>query len=100
MNWLQKLQSRWKVNNLFHVVIILIVFGLTGSTVAYLTKPVFRYFFDEWTPAWAWVAYMILILAMYNLFLLFFGLIFGQFSFFWNFEKRFFKGIASILKGK
>jgi hypothetical protein len=31
-----------------------------------------------------------LILPVYNVFLLFYGFVFGQFRFFWNFEKRFF----------
>ena len=36
------------------------------------------------------VLYYVLILPVYNLFLLVYGALFGQFRFFWEFEKRFF----------
>jgi len=36
------------------------------------------------------VLYYVLILPVYNLFLLIYGALFGQFKFFWAFEKRFF----------
>ncbi len=40
---------------------------------------------------WFSVLYYILILPVYNVFLLIYGALFGQFKFFWEFEKRFFK---------
>jgi hypothetical protein len=36
------------------------------------------------------VLYYVLILPLYNVVLLIYGALFGQFSFFWAFEKRFF----------
>ena len=39
---------------------------------------------------WFSVLYYVLILPVYNLLLLAYGALFGQFSFFWAFEKRFF----------
>jgi hypothetical protein len=42
---------------------------------------------------WASITYFILILPVYNVFLLFYGFVFGQFKFFWEFEKKFFKRI-------
>lgn len=89
--WTDKLKERWKVKNTFQVILILIVFACTGTTVALIAKPLLRALFQrEDTPAWATVLYYVLILPIYNIFLLLFGLLFGQFSFFWNFEKRFF----------
>lgn len=89
--WLDKLKERWKVPGTFQVLIILLVFACTGTTVALLAKPLLRAIFspDE-VPIWAKVVYYILILPVYNIFLLMYGFIFGQFAFFWNFEKRFF----------
>ncbi|MBL7848478.1 MAG: prolipoprotein diacylglyceryl transferase [Cyclobacteriaceae bacterium] len=89
--WTDKLKERWKVKNTFQVILILIVFACTGTTVALIAKPLLRALFQrEDTPTWATVLYYVLILPIYNIFLLLFGLLFGQFSFFWNFEKRFF----------
>lgn len=79
------------MKNTFQVIIILVVFACTGTTVALIAKPLLHAVFQrEETPAWATILYYVLILPIYNVFLLIFGLLFGQFSFFWNFEKRFF----------
>ena len=89
--WTDKLKERWNVKNTFQVVIILLVFACTGTTVALLAKPLLHAIFDpQEVPAWATVLYYVLILPLYNVFLLLYGLLFGQFNFFWNFEKRFF----------
>lgn len=90
-HWTERLRDRWKVKNTFQVVIILLVFTSTGTTVALIAKPLLRAIFQpDAVPLWATILYYILILPIYNVFLLFYGLIFGQFRFFWSFEKRFF----------
>lgn len=89
MNFLERLKNRWNLSSLWQVVIVLIVFALTGFSVMFLKKPIF-----EWigtNPDYELffsILYYILILPVYNLILLFYGLIFGQFQFFWNFEKK------------
>lgn len=93
-HWTERLRDRWKVKNTFQVFIILIVFTCTGTTVALIAKPLLRAIFEpEDVPLWATILYYVLILPIYNVFLLFYGLIFGQFMFFWNFEKRFFSRV-------
>lgn len=99
MSWISRLQDRWKVKSVFQVVIILIVFACTGFTVLLIKRPLFAYWFPEGeVPLTASIAYWILILPVYNLFLLFYGFIFGQFRFFWDFEKRFFTRLFSNFK--
>jgi hypothetical protein len=99
MNWLDKLKDRWKVGSILQVVVILIVFSCTGFTVLFLKRPIFAYLFEGGdVPIWATVVYYILILPVYNVFLLFYGFVFGQFQFFWNFEKRFFARITGNSK--
>ena len=89
MNWIEKLKERWKVKGALQVIIILGVFACTGLSVMLLKRPIFTYLFNAGPmPFWATVVYYILILPIYNLFLLLYGFIFGQFYFFWNFEKR------------
>ena len=91
MSWLDSLKERWKLGSLFQVVVVLVVFTCTGLTVLFLKRPLFTWFFgDGEIPVWASIVYYILILPVYNVFLLFYGFVFGQFRFFWNFEKRFF----------
>lgn len=101
MSWIDKLQTRWKVGSTFQVIIILIVFACTGFTVFFLKQPLLQYLFHGSSrPLWASIVYYILILPVYNLFLLLYGWVFGQFDFFWEFEKRFFSKIFSNFKQK
>lgn len=96
MNWTEKLQRRWKAKSIFQVMVILTVFAFTGTTVTFLAKPILEFLFAPATiPLWAKIVYFILVLPIYNVFLLVYGLAFGQFRFFWNFEKRFFGRIFS-----
>ena len=88
--WIEKLKNRWHVKSGFQVIIILIVFACTGFTVMFIKPPITRLLFHEGHPVWFSILYWILILPIYNLFLLFYGFVFGQFKFFWEFEKRFF----------
>jgi hypothetical protein len=100
MGWLHRLQERWNVGNVWQVVSILIVFACTGLTVVAVMRPTLHFFFGPEIPMWGKVLYYILILPIYNLVLLFYGFIFGQFRFFWEFEKRFFKRMRSVFQKK
>jgi hypothetical protein len=44
--------------------------------------------------------YLILVLPLYQIFLLIYGFIFGQFKFFWEKEKLIFRRIVGIFKSK
>ncbi|MBY0435810.1 MAG: prolipoprotein diacylglyceryl transferase [Cyclobacteriaceae bacterium] len=91
---MDRLQQRWKVQSAFQVIVILIVFACTGTTVALLAKPLLHWIFaPQPVPWWAKIVYYILILPIYNIFLLLYGFLLGQFHFFWEFEKRFFNRI-------
>lgn len=97
MSWIQQLQSRWKVNSVSQVFLILSTFALTGTTVVYISKPILAAIFGAGEiPVWARIIYYVLILPVYNIFLLGYGLLLGQFSFFWEFEKRTFKRMSAI----
>lgn len=101
MSWVDRLQTKWNLKNGFQVVIILIVFACTGFTVLFIKRPLFELWFPTGEkPLWATIAYWILIFPVYNVFLLFYGFVFGQFRFFWDFEKRFFDRIKSRFKKK
>jgi hypothetical protein len=94
--WIDRLKSRWNLTNTWQVIIILIVFACTGTTVLIIKKPLFAMWFPEGDkPIWASVLYYILIFPVYNVFLLFYGFVFGQFKFFWEFEKKFFTRIIT-----
>jgi hypothetical protein len=100
MNWIRQLQSRWKVNNGFQITIILMVFACTGFTVFAVKNSLLGLLFVEGPPPWARILYYAVILPVYNILLLFYGFLFGQFDFFWDFEKRSLKKISASLKKK
>jgi Na+-driven multidrug efflux pump len=97
--WIEKLKNRWQVRNVWQVVIILIVFACTGFTVLFIKKPLLHWLAgDKGDSALATVLYYIFILPLYNIILLGYGFLFGQFQFFWRFEKRFVERFFSLFR--
>ena len=95
-SWIERLRKRWNLTNTFQVIVVLVVFACTGFTVFFIKKPLLQFLAgDKGDTMVASILYYILILPLYNLLLLAYGFLFGQFSFFWEFEKRFFKRIFS-----
>lgn len=95
-NFLQRLQAKWKLNSLLQVVLVLIVFALTGFTILFIKKPIFDFLgvSMERGGFWKTVLYLLLVLPLYQIILLMWGFVFGQFSFFWEKEKQFLRRIA------
>jgi len=93
-SWIQRLQDRWGLKSVLQTVIVLIVFACTGFTVLFIKKPIFDFLGISGQTGWVYtVLYLLAILPMYQLLLLFYGFIFGQFKFFWEYEKRFFRRV-------
>ena len=90
--WIEKLKKRWGVKNAWQVLVILLVFACTGFTILFLKKPIYWVLgFDTQTPTWQrLLAWIVLILPLYQVVLLMYGFIFGQFHFFWLFVNRLF----------
>lgn len=96
--WIEKLKQRWKVNSVWQVVIILVVFACTGFTVLFLKRPILNFLGQGSDKTLVTILYYIFILPIYNVLLLGYGFIFGQFRFFWEFEKRMFGRIFNRAK--
>lgn len=88
---MQRLKARWGIHSNFQLVMIMVVFAVTGSSAAKLASPLttFLGITIESTSAWIyWPVRVFMIFPIYQVLLVFFGFIFGQFRFFWNFEKK------------
>ena len=89
MSWINRLQEKWELKSLWQVVIVLIVFACTGFTVLFIKNPILNFITQggekEW---WMTVIYILLILPIYNIILLCYGFLFGQFAFFWKYEQK------------
>lgn len=84
-------KKRWNIKSNWQVFVIIVVFAITGSTAAYLSKPFLSLFgiVRDTTSGWIyWPLYIILIFPIYQVLLVFFGFVFRQFDFFWAFEKK------------
>ncbi len=100
---MKKLKDRWGINSNWQLFIILLVFAITGSSAAKLASPVVSFLgIDPATSHWSiyWFARIFLIFPIYQVLLVSFGWIFGQFEFFWAFEKKMLcrLGFAKVFK--
>lgn len=99
--WQEKLKERWELKSTWQVIMVLITFSCTGFSVLFLKEPLYSLAgIDEQTPLW-WrsLYYCLTVLPAYQVLLLGWGFLFGQFRFFWNFEKRFFGRIFGFFRG-
>jgi len=93
-SWIEKLKQRWNLGSPFQVFVVLVVFACTGFTVLFIKKPILHFLAgNQGDTTTASILYYILILPLYNVLLLAYGFIFGQFNFFWEFEKKSFNRI-------
>lgn len=88
---MEKLKKRWGIDSNFQIVIIIIVFSVTGSAATRLAAPLTEFIgLDRATtdPWLFWPVRILFIFPMYQILLVVFGWLFGQFTFFWSFEKK------------
>jgi len=88
---MEKLKKRWGLTSNWQILAILIVFSINGSFAAWIAKPAmdFIQFPYESTNSWLyWPVRILLIFIIYQITLPIVGFLFGQFKFFWNFEKK------------
>lgn len=88
---MRRLKERWGIHSNFQLVMILVVFAVTGSSAAKLATPLTNLLGITANSASPWVYWpirILMIFPIYQVLLVLFGFIFGQFRFFWNFEKK------------
>ncbi len=90
----KKLENRWKVEHDWEMIAIFIVFAITGSVSAKLAAPLTELIGLEKATVSGWIYWpvrILLIFPIYQVLLVCFGWLFGQFKFFWSFEKKMLK---------
>ncbi|MFT5715161.1 MAG: hypothetical protein ACI9WT_001737 [Flavobacterium sp.] len=93
---MKQLKKRWKITSNFQLVIIFIVFAITGSTSAWLSKPVCFWLgiMKEDFGYWYTPVRLLIIFPLYQVLLVLIGFLLGQFKFFWAFEKKMLKSMG------
>jgi len=109
-SFLTRLKERWGVRSNGSLLVIFIVFSITGSSALKLARPVLdliglerSVFEDYWYMLCVyWFFRILVIFPIYQMLLVVFGWVFGQFTFFWGFEKKMLKrlGLGFLLKGR
>ncbi len=97
-SFIRRLQTRWGVRSAWQVLVILVVFALTGFSAMYIKRPIFAALGIDGADPW-WLrtlVWMVTVLPAYQVLLLLYGFLLGQFAFFWAFEKRMFDRIRKI----
>ncbi len=97
------LKKRWNITSNFQVIIIFFIFSITGSSSLFVAKPFIKFIgiSKDNLPYTGYITLYILIsFVSYQIMLVGFGWLFGQFDFFWKMEKKMIKrlGLGRLLK--
>ena len=100
---ISKLESKWVVNQRWELIRIFIVFAITGSSSVLVGRPIIKWMGitqDNLNPLLYWILFIAISLFFYQVLLVLIGWVFGQFQFFWNFEKKMIRrfGLGKFLK--
>ena len=91
MEWMKKLKEKWLIKSNFQLIIILVVFSITGSLALWVAKPLLNLVVENADTLSLWIYIPIriaIIFPTYQVLIVVVGALFGQFEFFWNFEKK------------
>ena len=88
---MNKLKEKWGITSNYQIIIILLVFSITGSVAVWIAKPVLNLvgLDKEVVSPWLfWPIRILIIFPIYQILIVIIGTLFGQFKFFWSFEKK------------
>ena len=94
---LDKLIKIFNAKSTFHLILIFFIFGITGSLSLFISDPFLKIIkLDEFISFYPiyFIVRLLIIFPIYNILLIFFGLIFGEFEYFWRIEKKIFKRLG------
>ena len=87
----KKLENKWILDAKWEMIRVFIVFAITGSSSMLIGRPIIKLIGitkENLNPFIYWVLFIIIGLVFYQILLVTFGWLFGQFKFFWDFEKK------------
>lgn len=88
---MKRLKEKWGINSNFQLLIIFFVFSVTGSLALWVAKPLLNILGIErelLSPWIFWPIRILIIFPIYQILIIIIGALFGQFKFFWAFEKK------------
>ena len=96
---IQRLVKKFEANSLKHLLIIFIIFALSGSGSLLISSPILSAIdlksIVSYYPLYILIRILIII-PIYQLILIIVATFFGQFKYFWRFEKKFLQRLRII----
>jgi TctA family transporter len=87
-------QKIFKTNSTYQLVVVFLVFAISGSLSVFVSEPVLNFLnYKEFISSniFQIIIRILIIFPIYQIILLAVATVFGEFKYFWNFEKRFWK---------
>ena len=87
----RRLKSKWNLKYKWEFISVFLVFAVTGTSSIYIARPIIKLIgiTKENLNLFAyWFLYIIIGFIFYQILLVLIGWLFGQFEFFWKFEKK------------
>lgn len=87
----KKLEKKWIVTHRWELIRIFMIFAITGSSSLFVGRPIIKLMGitkENLNIYVYWFLYIIIGIIFYQILLVTFGWLFGQFKFFWEFEKK------------
>lgn len=95
--FINKLEKKWIVNQRWELIRIFLIFALTGSSSVFIGRPFIKLLGvskDNLHISVYYALFILISLVFYQILLLLWGWILGQFDFFWRFEKKMLKRLG------
>jgi len=101
-DWIKKLKKKWNIDSNWDFILIMIVFSIAGMSIVYVRRPLFYVLgITAATPFWIkFVTWLIIVFPTYQINLIIFGFLLGQFNFFWEKEKQMGRFFLRLVLGK
>ena len=96
---IEKIVNKFKANSIQHLFVIFIIFALSGSGSLFISSPILVVLgLDKlitFYPLYIFIR-IILIIPIYQFILIIIASFFGEFDYFWKFEKKFLQRLRII----
>ena len=81
--FMEKLKKAFKVKSSYQLVVVFIVFGITGSLSLFVSDYILGFLNLD-----SFILSVLLLLIIYQILLIIIGTLFGEFTYFWAMEKK------------
>ena len=88
---IEKIKKFLQVDSYFQLIIVLTVFSITGSLSLFLSDYLLKILdinINNYDPIFFYLLRIFFIFPIYQILLIIIGTIFGEFNYFWKFEKK------------